>query len=116
MGFSSNTRIWHRQWDVCDYMFVTTLCEVAPLGLLVELLPVGFEEASCRVVSCHTERPAQQGRWFPADHQQETEPISPTTHQELSAASNHVSLGVRPSPVKPQMRPTATADIWIAGL
>ena len=64
--------LWRRQWDVCDCMFVTTLCEVAPPGFLGDLLPAGFEEASCRVVGCHMERPAQQGRWFLADHHQET--------------------------------------------
>lgn len=72
VGFSSNTRMSYRQWDACDYMSVTTSHEVAPPGLLGDMLPSGFEEASCRVVGCHMQRPIQEGRWFLADHQQET--------------------------------------------
>lgn len=92
VGFSSNTRMSYRQWDACDYMSVTTSHEVAPPGLLGDMLPSGFEEAAAVLwaVTCRGPSRKEGGFWLTTSKKR---PISPTPHQELSVASEPCELG-----------------------
>ena len=42
---------------------------------------------------------------LPADSQREMEALSPTAHNELKAANNHMNWDVDPSPLEPQVHP-----------
>lgn len=58
-------------------------------------------------VTCRGPPRKEGGFWLTTSKKRS---ISTTPHQELSVASDHVSLGVGPSPAEPQMRLAATVD------
>lgn len=49
----------------------------------------------------------KEKRWPPADSQQDTETLSPTTCKELNAANNHLSLEIDSSPAQPMDKETS---------
>lgn len=55
------SRIWRRQWDICDYVYMTTLRKIVVHLARRPPSLAGFEGASCPVVNCHRERAVQQG-------------------------------------------------------
>lgn len=109
VGFFSNTQIQRRQWDVCDYTFATSLDEVVLLGLLGDLLPVGFEEATM-LWPCTARKVVS--RWQPARN---SPAVQQPTRNRVSSVTTW-DWGMGPSPVKPWMRALATVDMWTAGL